>query len=87
MGEKLYEILGMESCQMSLYVEIPQLDEKMPHCHQQPAVKIEIPNDTGGVVFRWHPASVYVQEDDGVDHDNMMMMKVVCWLLLHLTSV
>ena len=51
-GEKLYEILGMESCQMSLYVKIPQLDEKMPHCHQQPAVKIEIPNDTGGVVFR-----------------------------------
>ena len=51
MGEKLYEILGMESCQMCLYVKIPQLDEKMPHCHQQPAVKIEIPNDTGGVVF------------------------------------
>ena len=51
MGEKLYEILGMESCQMSLYVKIPQPDEKMPHCHQQPAVKIEIPNDTGGVVF------------------------------------
>ena len=52
MGEKLYEIFGMESCQMSLYVKIPQPDEKMPHCHQQPAVKIEIPNDTGGVVFR-----------------------------------
>ena len=67
----------MESCQMSLYVKIPQPDEKMPHCHQQPAVKIEIPNDTGGVVFRWHPASVYVQEDDGGDLDNMMMIVVV----------